>query len=185
MNKTGTTSLHYALLHLGFNSLHFAPNRGAPLPEHIKEAHKVVALIESAKQHGDLLLKDYDEFDAFIDVGPVISYFQILDEQYPGSKFIYTWRDMTGWINSRIRHVQRNRRNKAKGLYNGNFLQIEPEKWEAGRKAFEKRVMAYFQDRPDDLLSFNIISGEGWEKLCPFLGFPIVGKPFPWKNKVK
>ncbi|RJP35877.1 MAG: sulfotransferase family protein [Desulfobacteraceae bacterium] len=184
LNKTGTTSLHYALLLLGFKSLHHAPNRDAPMPEHIDQAKKIVASINDAKIKNEPLLKGYEEFDAFIDIGPVAKNFEILDDQYPNSKFIYTWRDMGSWIDSRIRHVERNRQNQDKGLYNGNFLDIDVEKWKWGRMLFEKHVRRYFKDRPDDLLEFNIISGEGWEKLCPFLGFPVKDEPFPWENKV-
>ena len=154
------------------------------MPEHIDQAKKIVASINDAKIKNEPLLKGYEEFDAFIDIGPVAKNFEILDDQYPNSKFIYTWRDMGSWIDSRIRHVERNRQNQDKGLYNGNFLDIDVEKWKRGRMLFEKHVRRYFKDRPNDLLEFNIISGEGWEKLCPFLGFPVKDEPFPWENKV-
>ena len=40
-------------------------------------------------------------------------------------------------------------------------------------------VKKYFKDRPEDLLIINIISDEGWEKLCPFLNKKIPKKLFP------
>ena len=44
-------------------------------------------------------------------------------------------------------------------------------------------IKEYFKDRPGDLLVMNICEGEGWEKLCPFLGVPIPNEPFPNVNK--
>jgi hypothetical protein len=32
-------------------------------------------------------------------------------------------------------------------------------------------VMDYFKDRPNDLLVMHICRGNGWNTLCPFLGF--------------
>jgi hypothetical protein len=50
------------------------------------------------------------------------------------------------------------------------------------RRVYERHlreVQAYFSARPDDLLVLNITSGEGWEKLCPFLERPLPRGPFP------
>ena len=47
----------------------------------------------------------------------------------------------------------------------------------------QKNAIEYFRDRPDDLLVMNITAGDGWEKLCPFLGindFP--SDSFPLKR---
>lgn len=40
----------------------------------------------------------------------------------------------------------------------------------------------YFAGRPEDLLIMDICAGDGWEKLCPFLGFEIPETPFPHLN---
>jgi 3'(2'), 5'-bisphosphate nucleotidase len=42
--------------------------------------------------------------------------------------------------------------------------------------------MDYFKDRPQDLLVIDVTAGEGWEKLCPFLGKPTPDIPFPKAN---
>ncbi|MEM6598284.1 MAG: sulfotransferase, partial [Cyanobacteria bacterium P01_C01_bin.69] len=44
-------------------------------------------------------------------------------------------------------------------------------------------VRRYFKDRPNDLLEMNIVEGEGWEKLCPFLEMPVPEAAFPHRNK--
>ena len=48
--------------------------------------------------------------------------------------------------------------------------------------AHNEGVLAYFKDRPDDLLVLDIAKGEGWEPLCKFLGCPVPAAPFPHAN---
>jgi hypothetical protein len=64
-------------------------------------------------------------------------------------------------------------------------LDIDIDGWKKYRNNFENRARAYFKDRPKDLLWLDIPSGQGWEKLCPFLGLPVRYDPFPWKNRVR
>ncbi len=40
-------------------------------------------------------------------------------------------------------------------------------------------VTEYFKNRPNDLLVMDITAGDGWDKLCPFLGVPVPQKSFP------
>lgn len=35
----------------------------------------------------------------------------------------------------------------------------------------------------EHFLRMNICAGEGYEKLCPFLGVPVPISPFPWQNR--
>jgi 3'(2'), 5'-bisphosphate nucleotidase len=51
-----------------------------------------------------------------------------------------------------------------------------------GYAKFVGEVATYFRDRPNDLLIIDVTAGEGWEKLCPFLGKPIPDLPFPKAN---
>jgi hypothetical protein len=44
-------------------------------------------------------------------------------------------------------------------------------------------VQAYFKDRPQDLLVMTLAGGDGWERLCPFLGTKTLTTPFPHANK--
>lgn len=48
-----------------------------------------------------------------------------------------------------------------------------------------ENVRTFFQDKPGKLLELNIIAGDGWEKLCPFLGKPIPDQPFPVKHSLE
>jgi hypothetical protein len=33
------------------------------------------------------------------------------------------------------------------------------------------------------LLEFDMFAGDGWEKLCAFVGRQAPSEPFPWENK--
>ncbi len=54
--------------------------------------------------------------------------------------------------------------------------------------AYENRnneIIEYFADRPNDFLVINWEEGDGWDKLCNFLGYPIPDEPLPHMNKSK
>jgi hypothetical protein len=170
LNKTGTISLHEALEGLGLSSLHWGgqPSRTA---------------VERAIAEDVPMLTYLPEADAYSDIQRLSVSFDVLDEQYPGSKFVMTTRDLDGWIDSRRRHVERNIKNEATGEYDGTFLSIDVDAWTALYERHHADVRAYFAGRPDDLLVFNIIGGEGYERLCPFLGLDLPAEPFPWRHR--
>ena len=169
LNKTGTISLDVALNTLGFSTLHWggADSRRA---------------VERAIAEDRPLLDYLPDRDAYSDIQRLSVNFDVLDAQYPGSRFILTTRDMDGWIDSRRRHVERNREHKAAGTYNGTFLDIEPDRWRAQFIEHHDRVAAYFEGR-DDLLVMRITEGDDYSVLCPFLEVPIPKSPFPWRNR--
>ena len=61
--------------------------------------------------------------------------------------------------------------------------EFNSEAWIVGYRRHTEHVPKYFADRPGDLLIMEIPSGDGWKKLCPFLGKPIPPAPFPQLNK--
>jgi hypothetical protein len=48
--------------------------------------------------------------------------------------------------------------------------------------AHNRAALEYFSGRRGDLLVMNLARGDGWEKLAPFLRFPLPTTPFPAKN---
>ena len=108
------------------------------------------------------------------------NFFHILDQQYPGSKFTFTIRDEEAWVDSRRRHVLRNQQLPN---YKGTWLTVDEEAWRDRRSKHIKKITDYFSGRPNDLLVMDICAGDGWEKLCPFLGKDIPDIPFPHVNK--
>jgi len=155
--KTGTTSLNDAFAILGIASI------GCP---------DDIAAIR--------------RFEAATD-GIVADRFEVLDREFPGSKFIYTKRDRESWLNSYTRyhgrkipalpgHAEMTRR-----LYGttGTEREILLEAFER----HENHVLEYFRDRPEDLLVIDIAgSGGDWETLCRFLGRTVPDAPFPASN---
>jgi hypothetical protein len=169
--KTGTTSLQTAYKILGYRNRTWHPK-----------------LYKRWKEEGiEPLFKMINEFDAFED-GPWHDCdYKILDQHYPNSKFIILERNNDDWIRSKEKHES--------PLYNANKINSEFlfNEWITDRENYIKKsiqykenkykdIKEYFKDRPNDLLVMNICEGEGWEKLCPFLGKPIPNMSFPLRN---
>lgn len=161
LSKTGTTSLHHALMQLGFKSKHYP-------------------------QRPELFSCDFrylEGYDAITDI-PVAPFYAQLDEVFPGSKFILTIRDVDDWLRSMERWLDRARRP------NEFMLQMRLVVYgivtfhrSRLKYVYEEHVSAvqhYFRERPGDLLIMNICAGESWEKLCPFLKKPVPSAPFPF-----
>jgi hypothetical protein len=165
LSRTGTTSLTKALRMLGYRTVHF-PTSDEQIARH----------------------------DAATDAS-VAYRFEELDRAYPGSKFILTVRDEEAWLRSyeqfrdQQTRIGRNwpmmRVARAVRLAVYGTEEFDRERWREGYRRHNQRVREYFADRPGDLLVMDITRGEGWEKLCPFLGKPAPGAPFPFTNKSK
>ncbi|MFK5922829.1 MAG: sulfotransferase [Verrucomicrobiota bacterium] len=179
LSKTGTSSLSTALDILGFSTVHFVN----PLTREI------------------ISYDDFHLFDAFADT-PVSFQFEEIFEQYPDAKFVYTKRPIQSWVASFTKHFANNldapdwdalqaRINHPEGCRHGeiyraihNNLYCEHADAMEAYQHHDKRVNLFFQgERCDQLLKFDIFSGDGWSKLCDFVGKPVPSSPFPWKNK--
>ncbi len=170
LNKTGTTSLHEALSLLGYESLHW----GGPA---------VRKLVEVSLEIGDPLLSRVDpHFDAFSDILALSVNFELLDAQYPGSRFILTVRPIDDWIESRRRHVESNIRRQAAGEYHGGFVTVDEPAWRQEWTAHVERVRGYFADR-SDFLEVDITDNASWGPLCDLLDRPSPRVAFPWINR--
>ena len=152
--KTGTTSIYQSLTILGYRTGRLL--RGGNKPK--------CGWIEYIKK---------SNYDAFTD-DPISFLYKELDGMYPNSKFILTIRDKESYIKSYYNYFE------------GTELEKKPEEKEKILKEYDKHnneVKDYFKGRPDKLLTINVVGGDGWEKLCNFLGKPIPETPFPHKNK--
>jgi hypothetical protein len=169
-NRTGTISLHRALEVLGFRSLHWGG------PETRRQ-------IERAMAEDRPLVDDFPEYDAFSDIWVLSDNFDVLDRQYPESRFILTTRGLESWLDSRRHHVEKNIVHKKQGRYSGTFLTVDINAWTSQYHAHHSRVQKHFERRPDDLLVMNIPAGDGYDVLCPFLGLPARDEQFPWNHR--
>jgi hypothetical protein len=164
-HKTATTSLGEALKYLGYR---------VTGPDGVNDPNIAVAAEE-------LVYKLAEHFDGFQD-NPWPIFYRELDRVFPGSKFILTIRPTEAWIKSILNHARDIDTPMRQWIYGvGN-----PKGHEAlyiGRYEHHNReVLQYFCNRPDDLLVLDITAGDGWEKLCPFLGAPVPPIPFPRAN---
>ncbi len=177
LSKTGTKSLARALAKLGYRTAHHA--------EHFQN----VAALESWFR-GDFEPDALANFDAAADL-PIPTFFADLDQRYPGSKFILTVRDVDKWLASVRGHWERypiedNRSGQYRSLLRVSMYSMTEFAETHFRfvwNAHQRNIAAYFKDRPHDLLTLDICGGEGWDRLCAFLGKPTPAEPFPWANK--
>jgi len=167
-HKTGTKSLATALSKLGYSIT--GPNG----VKDSKIAHNVYTMAHN-------LVKKYDAFQD--NPWPII--FKEMDKSYPGSKFILTVRDTEAWIKSIVSHFGKRKTPMRKWIYGIGFPKGNEDIYIRRYEKHNKEVREYFKNRPDDLLILDLTKGEGWEKICPFLGKDIPNIPFPHRNKAE
>jgi Sulfotransferase domain len=164
LNKTATTSLHHALIELGYKSCHWQSDE-------FSEATR--QLIESGAPL---------PFDAYTNVASIVAHYEQLDHRFPSAVFILTVRDLDEWLASRTRHVTVNRASNTTGSRikpPHTWTDIDPAAWRTERILHHEAVFNYFKDRPDKLLVLDIPGGDGWPSLCLFLGCDEPSIPFP------
>jgi 3'-phosphoadenosine 5'-phosphosulfate (PAPS) 3'-phosphatase len=170
LSKTGTSSLARALEILGYRT---------------KDYLGVVRYTP-----GDLSSIDravLDANDAFTDT-PIPSFYRELDKCYPGSKFILTVRERDGWLKSCRKQFNQRLAQRQTEAHRRLFLDLygtdvfEESQFIRGYEMFVAGVNEYFGGRQDDLLVMDIAAGDGWDKLCTFLGTSVPDVPFPKAN---
>lgn len=127
-------------------------------------------------------LDEIDGLDACADI-LVSCRYQALDQIFPGSLFILTFRDLESWLESRARKPPDDPRPSLFVLDNRirMYGAIHPtrEQYERAWRTHHEGVREYFRGRESDLLEMNITAGDGWEPLCRFLGLPVPDAEFP------
>jgi len=133
------------------------------------------------------------------------SRYKLFDAYFPKARFILTVRDIDDWIKSikgmsfKGPHTIKTRVDVPIGNKGPRIplRRAEPRFKLYGQFGFDEQVfrdsyvrhyndvMAHFEGREDKLLILDICGGEGWEKLCPFLGKEIPKWPFPHKHKTE
>lgn len=165
-HKTGTSSLASALHVLGYkicgqqNALH-----------HDLISNNISSFVE--------LAKNYDGFED----DPWHLLYKEMDEAFPNSKFVLTDRDIDSWYKSCLNHFYEDTTPIRDFIYGDGRPKDNEEKFKQVYSAHQENVKKYFENRPNDFLIINFTQGEGWEKLCPFLGVEIPTNPIPHANK--
>lgn len=136
------------------------------------------------KDNLDSLLNEYDAFTHY----PLAEKYVELDERFPGAKFILTVREREEWLkscefrksiptgasSSASRSLQRR-------VYGTE--EFDRELYSAAYDRHYDQVCKHFRGREDSLLIIDICGGEGFEKLCPFLGKETPQVAFPYSKK--
>ena len=171
LSRTGTHSLGAALHLLGYRTVHY-----------------------DDKRLNDILLgytrnpefSRYDDLDAVVDIPSALFYREIL-AAYPDCKAILTIRDIESWVESMRLHLQA----YDEKVFNLppphiNIVQVIREiawgTWKKNEFLWRKRYTEHneaVQRDVKNLLVMDITQGDGWEKLCPYLGVEIPDVPFP------
>ena len=122
-------------------------------------------------------------YDAAGDISVTVNW-KFLDHVYPGSKFILTLRESKTWHRSTARHFAEYADNPYRQQMFGCF-KYKKKAFQDAYDNHRKMVQKHFRKRANNLLLMNIMTGDGWEQLCPFLGKSIPEEPFPWLGKFK
>jgi len=167
-HKTGTTSLELALKKLGYR---VTGSFGTKDPDIASKVHVMAYAM-------------VDQFDAFED-NPWPVLYQELDQRYPGSKFILTRRPAAAWIQSQLRDFASTETPMRRWIYgeDAGCPAGNEDTYIARYERHNHEVLGYFGNRTETLLIFDLPKGDGWNKLCPFLGCEIPDEPFPHANK--
>lgn len=165
-HKTGTTSLAVALRELGYRVT--GPN-GVNDPDIGKNVYTLASRL-------------VEEYDAFQD-NPWPAIYKEMDHRWPGSKFILMLRNSDAWIRSQVQHFRTRETPMRKWIYGVGCPEGNEEIYVKRYEDHNREVLAYFQQRPNDLLVMDLARRDGWEKLCPFLGAPVPMIPFPHANR--
>lgn len=168
LSKTGTSSLCEALRILGYRAVH-----------NPTDDESMLSLLS-----GSLTCRAIEENDAVCDI-MFSRHFRELDRLFPHSVFILTERDREAWHASCARHWMGRSVSLGK-LWNEELVDFQVYGaaiyrrpiFDAAYEQHSRGVKEYFS-RSDRLLLLNICAGEGWQKLCRFLGVSIPGIPFP------
>jgi hypothetical protein len=145
MGKTGTTTLINALDILGWG-----PGYHGPIPRKIYRAPSAAD-------------------------GAVAIRFRELAKRFPQARFILTVRDKESWLRSRENHKRRYKPDPRFAHVRQYFYATNTPQAEDEWPAYQRHVadVRQFFEGGDRLLELDICGGEGWEKLCPWLGVPV------------
>ncbi|MGQ0741708.1 MAG: sulfotransferase family protein [Alphaproteobacteria bacterium] len=172
-HKTGTSSLAQALRMLGYSVVHGVvingPKGVAIAPPLTRE--KVLPLALSRARDADAVCDN-----------PFPLFYRELDGEYPGAQFILTVRDPQEWIASMLRHFGERKSETLQWIYGVPCVKDNETRCLEVYAAHNNSVRTYFATRSQDLLEIDFASGEGWPRLCTFLGRAQPRAPFPHDN---
>ena len=178
-NRSGTTSLSTALNMLDIPTAHYTIDGSGWLPLMLHSKELEFFIKRNIKEHKRLFHKLDKQFRGFSDFEGEC-YYRTLYRQYPHSKFIFTLRPFEDWIKSVIAMEKEHEL----PYYNTeDGIQERVKFLENKYFTLKEEIQDFFKDKPKSYLEMDICGGDGWVKLCNFLGKEIPNVPFPYLNK--
>ena len=185
-NKTGTTSLFYALEELGYK---------------MSNQHDFERLYNIYKQGEikiDDILKKINQYEVFQDIPfSLPGFYETVDNNFPNCKYILTIRSESDvWFKSFEKYYGDLEKIKNDKYIEEGFLyrtfrdayNSEGLTKEDCKRVYEKHmadVMTYFKSKKDRLLVIDVSEEKSYLELCSFLNKKPLRQNFLWKNKTK
>jgi len=169
--KTGTSSLEAMLRRLGYDEIlsyhqfrDMAQTEGLTLEDIKARAMDLVQTCDAAKDT------------------PWPLFYRELDAAFPGAKFIHVIRNRDAWIKSAVGDFAHWPNMIHQAIYGTPCPQGYEEIWLERYDRHNAEVAAYFEGRPDDYLQLNLEEGLTYDRICPFLGKPVLQEAIPQAN---
>jgi len=192
--KTGTTSLEEAFELLGYSVCKGYYNN-------YNTNYLISLFINKDFTEIDRVITYYDVFTDLPFGGT--NFYVYLSNTYPDAKFIHTQRDPEKWYDSLVKMFTQfdvnldtamNSFHKQgrygvvyyfNKIFKVNTLSNNKGEFIAHYNRINNEIKNYFENSTFSYLGMNLIDGDGWEVLCPFLNCTIPNVKFPHKNKAK
>lgn len=171
------------------------------------------SMFDNLQQNKNLLSQDYTNYQAYSDIESMFivdgkenwifmyEYFELLDRQYPHSKFILNTRNLEGWINSRLNHYSNYYLDGNKvckrhqpieywklhcRFYNVSSKNEIVEIWKKQWITHHEKVLHYFQHRKEDLLVYDLDKDNlnKFKTFFPNINFSLEEMPITHKTKL-
>jgi hypothetical protein len=181
LGRTGTKSMQTALAMLGFGPCHH-------MLEVFQHPESMQLWIDAGagRPDWDTIFKDYSSAVDY----PSAAYWRELTSHYPDAKVLHTVRDPDQWFDSVHATIlapdslSRCGGDDVRAQFLASVLRrlpSRPDDRELMTDHFRRHTEAVTATiSPKRLLVFQ--AGEGWERLCKFLGVPVPAAPFPSEN---
>lgn len=176
--KTGTVSLRQAAKILGYKQEEIAIRNEGESPEEWQSRTRTHIERNLSAQVPGGRKKVLDGLPIRFSTDITHDLFRQLGRDYPDAKFIITYRDPHEIALSAWRHAARKVR-EGRPASPENFISYRRILAAATEHYDEVLRWALLPDNFHRTLVLRVCDGEGWEKLCPFLGFPVPSEPFP------
>lgn len=183
LGRTGTKSMQTALNMLGFGPCHH-------MVEVFMHPESMALWVDAAEGRADwdLIFKDYQSAVDY----PTAGYWRQIADHYPDAKVLHTVRDPDRWFESTQATIFSPQNQAAVGAGGDDMRSrffsgfMGPMREHLADRAYMTDYFARHTEEvkatiaPDRLLIYEV--GEGWGRLCEFLGVPVPNEPYPSEN---